>query len=199
MEARKITVVSSRENKRSTFMSSATTLGELKADLDANNISYTDMTFYEGISKVELISDDSLLPTNVVYKGTTTNELVFMLTQANKKIKSGCEVVRSEVYKMIKEKGLQAECTRRFGKHYTNCKTSDLMNLIEEFTPADNTHICVAEDVKQAVDLLLSALMDNEVISNYTFNTVKRVLHGQNVEVESTYSSEEIDNMFDFM
>lgn len=198
MEARKITVVSSRENKRNTFMSSATTLGELKADLDANNISYTDMTFYEGISKVELINDESLLPTNVVYKGTTTNELVFMLTQANKKIKSGCEVVRSEVYRMIKEKGLQAECTRRFGKHYTNCKTSDLMSLIEEFTPAD-APTCVAEDVKQAVDLLLNALMDSEVISNYTFNTVKRVLHGQNVEVESTYSSEEIDNMFDFV
>lgn len=197
MEARKITVVSSRENKRNTFMSSATTLGELKADLDANNISYTDMTFYEGISKVELINDDSLLPTNVVYKGTTTNELVFMLTQANKKIKSGCEVVRSEVYRMIKEKNLQEECARRFGKHYTNCKTSDLMGLIEETNVEKEGPTCV-EHVKQAVNLLLEALLDTEVISDYTFSEVRKTLNGEK-GMESNYSDSEIDNMFDFI
>ena len=97
METRKITVVSTREQKRSTIMSAATTLGELKADLNNAGINYSDMTFYEGLTKTELVNDESLLPTNVPYKGQITNELVFMLTNMNKKIKSGA-MTRAEAY-----------------------------------------------------------------------------------------------------
>ena len=89
MEARKITVVSTRNQKKSVIMSAATTLAELKADLRQNGIDYEGMTFYEGTSKIELKDDNSVLPHDVPYKGQTTNELVFMLTNTNKKIKSG--------------------------------------------------------------------------------------------------------------
>ena len=89
MEARKITVVSTRNQKKSIIMSAATTLAELKADLRQNGIDYDGMTFYEGTSRVELKDDASVLPHDVLYKGQTTNELVFMLTNTNKKIKSG--------------------------------------------------------------------------------------------------------------
>ena len=40
MEARKITVVSTRNQKKSVIMSAATTLAELKADLRQNGIDY---------------------------------------------------------------------------------------------------------------------------------------------------------------
>ena len=89
MQERKITVVSTRNQKKSVIMSAATTLAELKADLRQNGIDYTGMTFYEGTSKVELKDDASVLPHDVPYKGQTTNELVFMLTNTNKKIRSG--------------------------------------------------------------------------------------------------------------
>lgn len=89
MENRKIIIVSTRTQKKSVIMSAATTLAELKSDLRANGIDYEDMTFYEGLSKVELKDDASMLPHDVPYKDKVTNELVFMLTTANKKIKSG--------------------------------------------------------------------------------------------------------------
>lgn len=132
MEVRKITVVSTRNQKKSVIMSAATTLAELKADLRQNGIDYEGMTFYEGTSKVELKDDNSVLPHDVPYKGQTTNELVFMLTNTNKKIRSGAAMSRADAYAAIKAKGLQGECVKRFGKNFTMCKTVDLITLIYE-------------------------------------------------------------------
>lgn len=134
MEARKITIVSTKNQKKSVIMSSATTLSELKADLRQNGIDYDGMTFYEGTSKVELKDDNSVLPHDVPYKGTTTNELVFMLTNTNKKIRSGADMSRVEAYAAIKANNLQAECVKRFGKNFTMCKTADLIALVNEKT-----------------------------------------------------------------
>lgn len=130
MEARKITIVTTNSNNKEVIMSSATTLGELKADMREKRINYEGMTFYEGLSKTELTEDASLLPHDIPYKGTTTNELVFMLTTPNKKIKSGA-MTRAEIYDIIREKNLSNECMKRFGQHFTRCKTADLIKLIE--------------------------------------------------------------------
>ncbi len=131
MEARKITVVSTKNQKKSVIMSAATTLAELKSDLRQNNIDYDGMTFYEGTSKTELKTDESVLPHDVPYKGTTTNELVFMLTNTNKRIRSGA-MSRKEAYDVIKANNLQAECVKKFGKNFTMCKTADLISLVEK-------------------------------------------------------------------
>ena len=61
MQKRKITVVSTKNQKKSVFMSAATTLAELKADLRQNGIDYDGMTFYEGTSKTELKMSQSFL------------------------------------------------------------------------------------------------------------------------------------------
>ena len=130
MEARKITIVTTNSNNKEVIMSSATTLGELKADMREKRINYDGMTFYEGLSKTELTEDASLLPHDIPYKGTTTNELVFMLTTPNKKIKSGT-ITRAEAYDIIRKKNLGNECMKRFGQHFTRCKTVDLIKLVE--------------------------------------------------------------------
>ena len=130
MEARKITIVTTNSNNKEVIMSSATTLGELKADMREKRIDYEGMTFYEGLSKTELTEDASLLPHDIPYKGTTTNELVFMLTTPNKKIKSGA-MTRAEAYDIIRKKNLGNECMKRFGQHFTRCKTVDLIKLVE--------------------------------------------------------------------
>lgn len=132
MEARKITVVQTKNQKKSVIMSAATTLAELKNDLRANDIDYDGMTFFEGTSKVELKNDASVLPHDVPYKGTITNELVFMLTNINKKIRSGAVAMsRAEAYNAIKSMGLQDACVKKFGKNFTMCKTADLIALVQ--------------------------------------------------------------------
>lgn len=132
MDVRKITVVQTKNQKKSVIMSAATTLAELKSDLRANGIDYDGMTFFEGTSKVELKNDASVLPHDVPYKGTVTNELVFMLTNTNKKIRSGAATMsRAEAYSAIKSMGLQDACVKKFGKNFTMCKTTDLIALIQ--------------------------------------------------------------------
>ena len=132
MEARKITIVQTKNQRKSVIMSAATTLAELKSDLRANGIDYDGMTFFEGTSKVELKNDASVLPHDVPYKGTITNELVFMLTNTNKKIRSGAATMsRTEAYSAIKSMGLQDACVKKFGKNFTMCKTADLIALVQ--------------------------------------------------------------------
>ena len=132
MESRKITIVQTKNQRKSVIMSAATTLAELKSDLRANNIDYNGMTFFEGTSKVELKNDASVLPHDVPYKGTITNELVFMLTNTNKKIRSGAtSMSRMEAYNAIKSMGLQDACVKKFGKNFTMCKTADLIALVQ--------------------------------------------------------------------
>lgn len=121
-------------------MSEAETLGALKADMRRVGINYDNMTFYEGRTRTELKDDASVLPTNVpvAAKGTTpattTNDLVFMLTTANKKIRSGAGD-RPAAYAKIKQLGLQDACKAKYGKNFTQCSTSDLEALIADASP----------------------------------------------------------------
>lgn len=202
METRKITVVSTRDQKRSTIMSAATTLGELKVDLDNAGINYSDMTFYEGLTKTELVNDDSLLPTNVSYKGQITNELVFMLTNMNKKIKSGV-MAREEAYQYIKDNNLQFEVLKRYGKNYTICKTSELIDLITELdkSTVEEPKVCKCNsNLTDAFEELMSYLNKRGVLYDHQIVNIKNTLYRSTTEkVESSYSNSEIDEMFKFV
>ena len=140
MEARKILFVMSNSSSQKSIMSEAETLGALKADMRRAGINYDNMTFYEGRTRTELKDDASVLPTNVpvAAKGTTpattTNDLVFMLTTANKKIRSGAGD-RPAAYAKIKQLGLQDACKAKYGKNFTQCSTSDLEALIAGASP----------------------------------------------------------------
>lgn len=135
MEARKITIVQTKNQKKSVINSSATTLGELKDDLRTNGIDYEGMTFYEGLSKTELKTDESILPHDIERDGVITNELVFMLTNTEKKIRSGASAMtRGQAYDAIKKNNLQDECKRVYGKNFTQCATNDLIVLVEKNT-----------------------------------------------------------------
>lgn len=140
MEARKILFVMNNNSSQKSIMSEAETLGALKADMRRAGINYDNMTFYEGRTRTELKDDASVLPTNVpvAAKGTTpattTNDLVFMLTTANKKIRSGAGD-RPAAYAKIKQLGLQDACKAKYGKNFTQCSTSDLEALIADASP----------------------------------------------------------------
>lgn len=203
MEARKITVVQTKNQKKSVIMSAATTLAELKSDLRANGIDYDGMTFFEGTSKVELKNDASVLPHDVPYKGTVTNELVFMLTNTNKKIRSGAVAMsRAEAYSAIKSMGLQDACVKKFGKNFTMCKTADLIALIQSngaskpapaapkaeakkekkmeapVAPASNGK-CVDTVARAAISRLVEILEENGTIEDYEKEEVIDILGGK--------------------
>ena len=210
MEARKITVVQTKNQKKSVIMSAATTLAELKSDLRANGIDYDGMTFFEGTSKVELKNDASVLPHDVPYKGIVTNELVFMLTNTNKKIRSGA-MSRTEAYNAIKSMGLQSACVKKFGKNFTMCKTADLIALVQDSgalkpapkaeakaetkneerveVPASNGGECVDTVARAAINKLVEILEDNGTIEDCEKEEVLGILGGE-VTVSAASSDE---------
>lgn len=128
MEARNITIINSRTQNRVVISSTAETLAELKADCRDNNINFDGLTFFEGISKSELKDDNAILPKDLPWKGSRTNDLVFMLTEPQKKIRNGATVTdRKSAYDYIKANSLQAEVQKKFGDNFTRCKTPDLV------------------------------------------------------------------------
>lgn len=217
MEARKITVVQTKNQKKSVIMSEATTLGELKADLRKNGIDYDGMTFFEGTSKTELKTDASVLPHDVPYKGQVTNELVFMLTNTNKKIRSGAvAMTRAEAYNAIKSMGLQDACVKKFGKNFTMCKTADLIALVQSngaskpapaapkkeekapvaaqeatapVAPASNGGECVDTVARAAISKLVEILENNGTIEEDEKDEVLDILGGA-VAVDAAPSEE---------
>ena len=136
MEFRKVTIINNKTQSQKVIQAStATTLGELKREMREAGIEYEGMTFFEGHLRAELKDDASILPTNIRYKGQVVNDLTFLLTAPEKKIKSGA-MSRAEAYNAIKARGLQDECEKRFGKNFTMCKTQDLIDLLGEGAPA---------------------------------------------------------------
>lgn len=135
---REILIANTKTQKRSKVTTSATTLGELKADLRAAGIDYSGMTFTEGISKTQLLDDATQLPQNVMYKGQPTNNLVILLTNTKKNIASGT-MSREEVYQAIKDNNLQDAVKEEFGRNFTQVPTSDLLVFLAQDGNAEAT------------------------------------------------------------
>ena len=127
---REILIANTKTQKRSKITTSATTLGELKTDLRAAGIDFSGMTFTEGISKTQLLSDDTQLPQNVMYKGQPTNNLVILLTNTKKNTASGV-LSRKEAYNLIKQNSLENAVKIEFGRNFTQVPTLDLIKFIE--------------------------------------------------------------------
>ena len=111
------------------------------------------------------------MPAKGTTPATTTNDLVFMLTTANKKIKSGAlSPERKNALEEIKAKGLGAAVTAKFGKNATQCKTPDLSAfLAEQSKPASQ----VATKAPKAKKVEEVAVDENPDI------TIKEVIKGE--------------------
>lgn len=130
--SRKVTVLVESTQSKVVFESNATTLGELKNELRERQVRYdSDCVFKEAASKTILTSDESILPSNIPWKGQVTNDLVFMVTAPQKKIRSGA-MDRKEAYARVKELGLQGKIQEHEGKNFTQCSTAILISYIED-------------------------------------------------------------------
>ena len=219
METRKITIISTKNHSTKVINSAATTLAELKSDLNNAGISYTDCTFFEGLTKTELKNDAAILPHDVPYKGTITNNLVFMITNASKKIRSGVKLDRKAIIEEIKAKNLTEVVKKTYGKNYTNCKTEDLEKILSmnnnsapkeapakketvETNVLNNTEYVTKNQLKEVITSLVEEMkyvgmdysdeinIDNiSIISDVSSSNLKK-------EDDSPYSSNELDDMF---
>lgn len=229
METRKVTIINNRTQKQSIIQaSSATNLGELKAEMRELGINFEGMTFFEGHMRAELKDNAAPLPTNIPYKGQIVNDLTFLLTAPEKKIKSGA-MTRSEAYDAIKANGLQAACVVKFGKNFTMCKTQDLIDLIESqgkkeakveapapvAKKATKKHVAEAKkeetapvapaapasgNCEGALKALVKDLYDNDTIEEDTYDKVMGLLNGGASEAPASekMSKRDIDEMFAF-
>ena len=221
METRKITIISTKNHSTKVINSAATTLAELKADLNNAGISYTDCTFFEGLTKTELKNDAAILPHDVPYKGTTTNNLVFMITNASKKIRSGAD--RKSIIAEIKAKNLTEVVKKTYGKNYTNCKTEDLEKILSmnnTSTPKEapakkevpnkpaikttdlSSYVTKAE-LRKVIESLLEEMENAEVdyvedvdIDNIAIIGKVSSSNSEEKKLDSPYSSNELDDMF---
>lgn len=225
MEFRKVTIINNKTQSQKVIQAStATTLGELKREMREAGIEYEGMTFFEGHLRAELKDDASILPTNIPYKGQVVNDLTFLLTAPEKKIKSGA-MSRAEAYNAIKARGLQDECEKRFGKNFTMCKTQDLIDLLGEGAPAKEEKKEVVKEkpakkevvknpvkeekpevtatsegnVAGALEVLLEDLYVSDVIEEDTYNRTVAVLKGTTYKAPEKMSRSEINKMFDFV
>lgn len=221
MEFRKVTIINNKTQSQKVIQAStATTLGELKREMREAGIEYEGMTFFEGHLRAELKDDASILPTNIPYKGQVVNDLTFLLTAPEKKIKSGA-MSRAEAYNAIKARGLQDECVKRFGKNFTMCKTQDLIDLLGEGSskPApvkEKKEVVVEEkatkeveiskessipegNVAGALEVLLEGLYGSDTIEEATYNRAMAELKGTDYKGPKKMSRSEINKMFDFV
>lgn len=207
MEFRKVTIINNKTQSQEVIQAStATTLGELKREMREAGIEYEGMTFFEGHLRAELKDDASILPTNIPYKGQVVNDLTFLLTAPEKKIKSGA-MSRAEAYNAIKARGLQDECVKRFGKNFTMCKTQDLIDLLGEGAPVkEKKEVEISKEssipegnVAGALEVLLEGLYGSDTIEEATYNRAMAELKGTDYKEPEKMSRSEINKMFDFV
>lgn len=228
METRKVTIINGKTQSQKVIQDSrATTLGELKAEMRQAGIDYEGMTFFEGHMRAELKDDAAPLPTNIPYKGQVVNDLVFMLTKPDKKVRSGA-MSRAEAYNEVKRLGLQDKCKQVYGKNFTLCGTADLIALIEEAgakgTKPDApkveepVEVPVAEpaapakkeapsydacpevgNVTKALIALVEDLYTLDAIEEETYDKVTAILKGGTYKAPEKMSKREVDGMFDFI
>ena len=208
MEARTIWILDRATNTHVKIITDATTFGELKQAAKAAGVRYEGKDWLERISQQSPLSDESILPTNLPWQGKVTNDWVFVLTDTNKKIKSG--LGRNEILEKVRDLGLQQELKLKYGKPYTNISNDVLLKEVEEAEEALNTDdlfddcdVCHKKDNKynsviKVIAALLAGLPKEVVkdIENYYTDLVKD--NAMHVVKSINFSKEDFENFLDF-
>ena len=208
METRKVIIINNKTQSQKTIMSNANTLGELKAEARNAGVNIEGMTWYEGHMRAELKDDSAELPATVMWRGQETTDLTFLLTQPEKKVKSGA-MSRAEAYAEIKAKNLQKACIDKYGKNFTQCSTNDLIELItaaestcgvQEEAPVEvvKTEVKPQGNVVDALKVLVNALYRNDCLEEGDYEEVMSELEGKKVTSDKM-SRKDIDEMFSFV
>ena len=201
MEVRKITVVINSTNETRTIETDATTLGQLKSDLLCAGIETDGLVFFEGLTRTEMVDDESRLPVDVIRNGNVTNNLVFMLTRPKANIKSGADTLRTLLYSKVREYKLRDKAIITYGYNFTNCSNAELAELIEQHE----------EELKQkgtgvnfVLYNILDVLVEEDLMEEDLYDKLVDILAKEEVkeeenkeeEIQSPYTQEEIEDLF---
>ena len=175
MTEREILIANNRDQSKYRIVTGAETLGELQDAIARNEnvykmvgqswvsnptpIDISGLTFTEGITKTQLLQRDSALPTNVQFKGQTTNNLVMLLTNTNKQIRSGAYPTnRKDFGAYIKHNNLGEAIKSKFGDNWTRVSTDKLLGFFAsqegDTTPTN----------KEAINEVRKELKDQEKV-----------------------------------
>lgn len=207
MEARKITVLTS--TNRIVLMSSAETLGELKVDMSAQGINCVDKVFMEGLTHTEFSRDDAVLPRDIKYHDEITNELVFMVTEPNTKIKSGISTERQYLYNKVKSFNMESVIKNLTGCNYQNLSTKELKKTVSNCltttvsteSPTEPIPFGQVENSKEYQDVIKAAEASIGALSNCIAALNKIITNTVNDNsdkkcIETPYKDAELENMF---
>ena len=189
---REIQVVSNSQNRNEVFMSTAETVGQLKEELRSKGFDLVDMDLKEGKSRTELNSDATVLPTDFMYRGVQTSDLVILITPKNTKIKSGCVSV-DDVAETLRDLASQVEDLR--APDLTEYVTRDeIADVIGENTVSNSDY--TVESLAFGILKMINALErlqveGHPVLSHETCEIWRRALKKN----YSTVSAEEINQM----
>lgn len=187
------------------------TLGELKDILRSRNVSFnSENVFKESRSKSILVKDESVLPTNVPWKGGVTNDLNFLISVPERKIKSGMN--RKEAYALIKKHNLQDAVKEASGKNFTMTSTAILEKVINDCLhskpaskkpavnrkPASTKEETSCSDRLKEIKEYVESLYDDSYISEEVHDNLLKVIAGETPdEIEDSYEAllSEFDDM----
>ena len=187
MTEREILIANNRDQSKYRVVTGAETLGELQDAIARNEgvykmvgnawvkasspINISGLTFTEGMTKTQLLQRDSALPTNVQFKGQTTNNLVMLLTNTTKQIRSGASYPtnRKDFGAYIKWNNLGEAIKQEFGDNWTRISTDKLLNFFAN-TAEKNT-----ASSKDAINEVREELKDREKVKEVV-NTPKKKL-----------------------
>ena len=149
---RQITIYESARNGKITVFNDVecNTLGELKTLLREKGIDYSDKEFVEGVTNTKLLSDDSQIPTNIPFKGQTTNDVFINILNKDTKIKSGLDyAVLSRMELLRVAKPFAQEIADEFNANYTRVKSDDIVAFLKKKDSQLKPGTCAAKEEKK--------------------------------------------------
>lgn len=187
---RNITVYEREAQRKTVFENvDVNTLADVKTLLDNKGINYSNMDFLEGVSKVRLMVDDTVLPSNIPYKGNTTNDLVILMTMKNQKISSGvCS--EDDNYETLK---------KILDKHYPYASTEGLLNFFKSISEGESVESPVnqdKDDYEKALDIVES-LYNMGDLDHEEYSILSRVLARKSPDENKGFKRDEIEDMMD--
>jgi len=128
---RKITALA-QGKQRVDFESNAVTWGELKTELVERGYDFSGVRVCEGFSQVDLQEDGAILPTLIPHKGAFTNDLVIVMTDVGRKIKSG-SMSYSQMKSEIKQLREAFPAAREFFGNYTQLSKVRMEEMLNDW------------------------------------------------------------------
>lgn len=197
---RKVIVLVQATGKKSVVEGEIKTLADLKHFMDIQGVDYpSECEFKEAKTKTIFVDNDSVLPTNVEWKGEVSDDLIMYVTAPKKKIKSGV-MNRKEAFEYIKNNNLQDAVKARFGRNFTQVSTDDLLKLIDSVPEKNDENPkkskkkvvenksneetqTVVVDVDDLKDIIV-CLYEEDEITDYAHKTLMNIISGNKEKVE---------------